>query len=939
MQDRPSLNLHTPVSPITTYIKKPRHLQHVLQSNGLHAPECNSLQYSSQPDSLVKLPSYFLSIPGESLTHITTYIDDPSSLLALSRVNRRLRDHIADDNTWYRVFASYFWNIGPESDPPDATRLTLRRSENTWKKEFVARFRALRRWEKSRSSTLRYQPHYWNVSGMHLLDNVSLMTSNLQYGIVTRSFPLTGKILKGYLDASGTSNGFGIGNPNEEFSPNVSCTALSSCGGTGRIAWGFRNGEVASTSAPRVMDSNRSAARFTRSRMEDEHAGDVRCVLFAGRDDELVVSGCAQGQVKLWDARRMRCLWTGTNRKEDAVFPDPCVKAEYCVLANTFVATYERGDILLWWAFQLQGDGLGGQMLVGSPRSLRIPSISVDGASIDALHVDPNSSPTSVKVLVHHSNQSHVVRLVIDPLSGVVVSTRFCDGPLGPLTSFKPCFMARGSSSSPMPLTPVVTDVPSPSISPAANPTTSKEFSFIMAGDSLGRVSVWHWDTEGSSTTNNAVGSVPSSHAETQLQASRKWEAHDDGSVCAIEMNNTVIVTGSSCGTLKVWDCLTFSPLRSFASPASKPNSTGLWDPVGQIILRGDLLVASVGSRILVWQAGTVVSDKKGKSKHSGKPKGRGTASTLNKWQQQIELSRDIRESRRLLDDERAHAQRVHGRTRAQQSTLNQLGLSESEAVEYLLMLSQEEEDQRRTMELMNQPSIITRTVETTSDDTEAIFTLDEYSEFTRSQSVIDGLDPPSSLPSSRSSSFAGSLSLPRSMSFISNSQIQTSPFLPEAPEDELSVSLPAVADASQSTSPVPLGTRGNVRASTSISSTPISSLDDPDGFPVIGSPSGTPSRPTRSRSALSLQLSGSWSRGSPSSSLRSGGRGSAGDPSAGDLSSPSSSTFELEQNSTWRQYSPRESTQTRRQEEDEDEELKFVLDLSLAEAKSRDGL
>jgi hypothetical protein len=27
---------------------------------------------------------------------------------------------------------------------------------------------------------------------MHLLENVSLMTSNLQYGIVTRSFPLTG---------------------------------------------------------------------------------------------------------------------------------------------------------------------------------------------------------------------------------------------------------------------------------------------------------------------------------------------------------------------------------------------------------------------------------------------------------------------------------------------------------------------------------------------------------------------------------------------------------------------------------------------------------------------------------------------------------------------------------------------------------------------------
>ena len=84
---------------------------------------------------------------------------------------------------------------------------------------------------------------------------------------------------------------------------------------------------------------------------------------------------------------------------------------------------------------------------------------------------------------------------------------------------------------------------------------------------------------------------------------------------------------------MKVWDCLTFALLRSFVSPAAKPSPTGQWDPVGQIILRDDLLVANVGSRILVWQAGAVRADKKGKAKHAGKPKGRGADGTLNKWQ------------------------------------------------------------------------------------------------------------------------------------------------------------------------------------------------------------------------------------------------------------------------------------------------------------------
>lgn len=89
----------------------------------------------------------------------------------------------------------------------------------------------------------------------------------------------------------------------------------------------------------------------------------------------------------------------------------------------------------------------------------------------------------------------------------------------------------------------------------------------------------------------------------------------------------------SARGTLKVWDALSLAPLRSFASPATKPSLTGQWDPVGQIAIRGDLLVASVGSRILVWQAGAVVKDKKGKTKHAGKPKVRGAGNTLSKWQ------------------------------------------------------------------------------------------------------------------------------------------------------------------------------------------------------------------------------------------------------------------------------------------------------------------
>ncbi len=70
-----------------------------------------------------------------------------------------------------------------------------------------------------------------------------LLASSLEYGIVSRSFPLSGKILSGYLDASGTRGGLGIGNPNAEFTPNISACGMGADGGTAKVAWGSQAGD------------------------------------------------------------------------------------------------------------------------------------------------------------------------------------------------------------------------------------------------------------------------------------------------------------------------------------------------------------------------------------------------------------------------------------------------------------------------------------------------------------------------------------------------------------------------------------------------------------------------------------------------------------------------------------------------------------------------
>ena len=396
-------------------------------------------------------------------------------------------------------------------------------------------------------------------------------------------------------------------------------------------------------------------------------------------------------------------------------------------------------------------------------------------------------------------------------------------------------------------------------------------------------------------------------------------------------------------GALKVWDILTFAPLRSFSSPASKPSLTGQWDPVGQIILHGDLLVASVGSRILVWQAGPLGVDKKGKGKYGGKPKQRGAGNTISKWQrmfaeilefaagltycnsEQIELNRDIRESKLLLDDERAHAQRVYGRARTHFSTLDQLGLNETEALQYVMMLSREDEDRRRVA-MLGDAQLPTHSATDIGnaipdDDTDGVFTLDEYPDRPRSfmpRPVSPLLHSFSSVSSPRQGDRT------QLTSSSSNSEVHSEAAVVESSESSRVIS---AAGSSSSISPVSMVSRPRSQSTATTSS----SLDDPEAFPAIRSSFGTSTHSTPSRSVSSLQLGGSWSRGSPSNLLSAG----RGDEVPGNVAQMSSPTSSIIRDSPPVQAIPRKGG-VRNREEDEDEELKFVLELSLAEARSR---
>jgi WD40 repeat protein len=190
----------------------------------------------------------------------------------------------------------------------------------------------------------------------------------------------------------------------------------------------------------------------------------------------------------------------------------------------------------------------------------------------------------------------------------------------------------------------------------------------------------------------------PSSDA---LLGSRHADVFDNSHVTSLAVNSFVIAAGSARGAIMVLDLLTLETLRSIAAPMNSD--------VGQIELIGEALVARVGGKVLAWSSGHFIPG----GKDTLKTKGKGKQQSRGKWfstffgsdlrhlrhltcfAEQVELRNEIAEAKSRLVEESRSFRRSFGPEREQSKKLQTLGLSEREAVEYTLMLSRDEEIQR----------------------------------------------------------------------------------------------------------------------------------------------------------------------------------------------------------------------------------------------------
>ncbi|KAF9231506.1 hypothetical protein BU15DRAFT_90890 [Melanogaster broomeanus] len=693
-----------------------------------------------------------------------------------------------------------------------------------------------------------------------------LLTSSIQYGIVARSLPLSGKILKGYIDTAGT--GLGVGNPNVEFTPDVSACEISSDGGTARVFWGKRNGEVAVTVANKVMDSGRATPRLIRCSVDDQHEGAVQQLVPDPTSNTFLSAG-ADGRIKLWDFRTLALMWS-SEKQQQSLVTDPFISIAGSFSEGFFVGALNGGDVLLFNVWETPGTSgertfANRQLRITAPISGDKPTAHLDG-SVPEPRVTKTwlyrIAESCVLLLVQYSNHSLVYHVCADMQSRQVTIVSFGD------TSFSNVSVVE----------PVVS-------------TRSCDGGMVIIGDHLGFISIYEVD-------------VPFS-SKSSVAPVHRFEAHTDGGVTAVSWGPIVFATGSARGTTVVWDSLTLEPLRYFTSPAPRPAPGRDWDSVSQILLDQELVVIVVGNRVMTWIIGKASGreHQRKKSKHSHAKK-----NLTSKGQQQYEMHKDITESYTELEHERAHTRRVYGPEREQRSTLQSLGLSELEALEYVLMLSREEDEERRLRMMVD----------------EGVFEGD-FDDLSDTLASSQSHHSPSS-----STHHSHGHQYPRIPLLISNEKVQVSPpFVLEPMEAGRSISPPRSPTVGSGTPSGPIAMHTTSSSSLdhfpAIGSSFSSTSSSRGGISAQHSVSGSPDRP---RSAWSTPLKSIPPSPSPSSPHSRAATSAAGRPGSSDMSLLSS---DIARN---RGVSKVEHPLLDVGEMDED--LRIAIELSLAEAHSR---
>ncbi|KAK2464110.1 hypothetical protein APHAL10511_003861 [Amanita phalloides] len=558
-------------------------------------------------------------------------------------------------------------------------------------------------------------------------------------------------------------------------------------GGSARVLWGFMDGSIA------VILANK------------EHQGSVSDSVW-NVDGMTALTGGFDGQVKLWLADPLECIWTSEVRLERAL-PDACLRVALTMSSQRghIVAAFKSGQISFWTGFETER---ASSISSAQVSQIRIPCPIQEFKSdvspgnlptVACLHID-TSAEEATTILIAYKDHPYLYRIRIGNENDSAETTAFGDPSFGPVSTLSPYFA-----------------------------TASGEGSFVIAGDGLGYVSIYDWRS-----IRVSQGSV---------RPIWRFEAHEDGgAVTSIAWNGAILMTGSSRGTMFAWDGSTFEQLRSFVYQPSRrarhhqpQEAEASDDSIKQIILdpSKDMFIAYARDTVLAWKADPVVTRVlRNSPSRSAKKNKNGYAKHIER----LEMKEAIQESRRMVEQESEFHKRAFNREKEHRAQLEKLGLTEAESVEYVLMLSREEALGR------GQTSQGHQAIE--REEEEGVFDIDESFE-------LGGQPNERKATSHRSSS----------PSTGSDQSIQLTPALSENQFPPIAVS-PTPSSASETRSPSSGKSWSSVASASASGPASISSSFRPVGAGRHGVGHATSSMDDELRYALELSLAEAQSRG-----------------------------------------------------------------------------
>ncbi|KAM0786263.1 hypothetical protein ACM66B_007062 [Microbotryomycetes sp. NB124-2] len=687
-------------------------------------------------------------LPTEILAHVFAHLP-PSSLATAQRVCRDWHQVIADEASWRNAFETYYGIHKRDANVSLGRRIDVA----SWRGEYVSRVAVLQRWNKSRTPSLTYNTNVGPLAVMHVALPVvalpslsskpsasskanvtpSLLAVSLQSGAASVSTPFTGKTAKGLMQAT----------PSDNFGralnlPHVPASSVATFPDGSKIIWGMSDGSLRFSTwsgsasgrgwAGGTVDRNnvqaiqghRQGTQVTAVSFSDVDARSrTDCFATTGQDGMVHVWLLSSSTAtrdrpaparKAWSARIEGRVATG-----DAL-PNGCCLAfdsgwqagRHNSRAATLVVGLEDGSVRVFTDIKLDDgadDGHSGGVLtvLGDGRE-RVQTLRLDVAQ--GLHL-----------LVHRRNEPSFERLdIVD--NAVALTTVFGHRAdhLGALTAFATDFCRVSVSSAPATpayegrvvsvtvngtTTPLTETLPESSsfdtIATIAHGCNFGERPFVVAGDAHGRTFIWDW------LENSDDGGVVAPRRMIQGFESR---------VTALAITEAVVFVGGLDGTVRCFDILTSTLLRTFKDRTaprlpSRMLAQGLIDgqdedrwKVSHIQASRDAMVAAVGGRIISWKIGT---DPKRK-KHPAV--GSRLSARSERYRSDVELRRQVQESLETL----SAVQRDHlDRLGQEQRVAIEYGLppsldnmTEDEAVALAMMLSVEDEEARWFSDSLN---------------------------------------------------------------------------------------------------------------------------------------------------------------------------------------------------------------------------------------------